>query len=260
MINITLMITMIMITRFVWPWAHQPQWTHWHLCHIGTWLSLWWWLSWSQWWWRQCDLPKFHELNTWVKGIVKSEEQQEVFFHREKLSQLLTLLSYFDHSITIIRGCYFKLPREDLKEKTLFLYLSYLNFAVVVIIVCLYMEKHHFMFWLMLLFLLALTGALIVMMCYYIFSSSSSNHFCQIFIQSIDAIDVSSVTLSRLNGINAIHLSPTYLLFIIYLLFPSRKHFQFERLVLKSIYSLPPENTLSVRVMPQQKRFAPEEF
>ena len=26
--------------------------------------------------------PKFHELNTWVEGIVKSEEQQEVLFHR----------------------------------------------------------------------------------------------------------------------------------------------------------------------------------
>ena len=42
--------------------------------------------------------------------------------------------------------------------------------------------------------------------------------------------------------------------------FHLRKHFQFERLVLKSIYFIPPENTLSTRVMPQQKRLAPEEF
>ena len=47
--------------------------------------------------------------------------------------------------------------------------------------------------------LLAPTGALKVTMCYYI-----STHFFQIFTQSIDAIDVTSVTPSRLNSINAI--------------------------------------------------------
>ena len=49
--------------------------------------------------------------------------------------------------------------------------------------------------------LLAPTGALVVMMVYYI---SGSGNFFQIFTQSIDAIDVTSVTLSRLNSINAI--------------------------------------------------------
>ena len=47
---------------------------------------------------------------------------------------------------------------------------------------------------------LAPTGALKVMMVYYI----SINPLFQIFTQSLDAIDVTSVTLSRLNSINAI--------------------------------------------------------
>ena len=50
------------------------------------------------------------------------------------------------------------------------------------------------------LFLLAPTGALIVTLCYYI----SIRPLFQIFTHSIDAIDVTSVTLSRLNSINAI--------------------------------------------------------
>ena len=41
------------------------------------------------------------------------------------------------------------------------------------------------------------------MMVYYICIRSSGNFF-QIFTQSLDAIDVTSVTLSRLNSINAI--------------------------------------------------------
>ena len=48
---------------------------------------------------------------------------------------------------------------------------------------------------------LAPTGALIVIMCYYI---SSRQPLFEIFTQSIDAIDVKSVTLSRSNSINAI--------------------------------------------------------
>ena len=50
--------------------------------------------------------------------------------------------------------------------------------------------------------LLAPTGALILMMVYYI--SIHPGHFFQIFTQSIIAIDVTSVTLSCLNSINAI--------------------------------------------------------
>ena len=49
--------------------------------------------------------------------------------------------------------------------------------------------------------LLAPTGALIVIMVYYI---SAQRQLFQIFTRSIDAIDVTSVTLSRLNSINAI--------------------------------------------------------
>ena len=48
--------------------------------------------------------------------------------------------------------------------------------------------------------LLAPTGALVVMMVYYI----SAAQLFQIFTQSLDAIVVTSVTLSRLNSINAI--------------------------------------------------------
>ena len=49
--------------------------------------------------------------------------------------------------------------------------------------------------------LLAPTGALVLMMVYYI---SAALQLLLIFTQSIDAIDVTSVTLSRLNSINAI--------------------------------------------------------
>ena len=49
--------------------------------------------------------------------------------------------------------------------------------------------------------LLAPTGALVLMMVYYI---SAAAQLFQIFTQSLDAIDVISVTLSRLNSINAI--------------------------------------------------------
>ena len=49
--------------------------------------------------------------------------------------------------------------------------------------------------------LLAPTGALIVMLVYYI---SRQRQLFQIFTQSLDAIDVRSVTLSPLNSINAI--------------------------------------------------------
>ena len=48
--------------------------------------------------------------------------------------------------------------------------------------------------------LLAPTGALVMMMVYYI---SAQRQLFQIFTQTIDAIDVTSVTLSRLNSINA---------------------------------------------------------
>ena len=48
--------------------------------------------------------------------------------------------------------------------------------------------------------MLAPTGALVVMMVYYISEAATF----QIFTQSIDAIDVTSVTLSRLNSINEI--------------------------------------------------------
>ena len=48
--------------------------------------------------------------------------------------------------------------------------------------------------------LLAPTGALVLMMVYYIYIRP----LFQIFTQSLDAIDVTSVTLSRLNSINAI--------------------------------------------------------
>ena len=48
--------------------------------------------------------------------------------------------------------------------------------------------------------LLAPTGALVLMMVYYIYI----HPLFQIFTQSLDAIDVTSVTLSRLNTINAI--------------------------------------------------------
>ena len=48
--------------------------------------------------------------------------------------------------------------------------------------------------------LLAPTGALVLMMVYYI----SAAQLFQIFTQSLDAIDVTSVTLSCLNSINAI--------------------------------------------------------
>ena len=48
--------------------------------------------------------------------------------------------------------------------------------------------------------LLAPTGALVLMMVYYI----SATQLFQIFTQSLDAIDVTSVTLSCLNSINAI--------------------------------------------------------
>ena len=49
--------------------------------------------------------------------------------------------------------------------------------------------------------LLAPTGALVLMMVYYI---SAARQLFQIFTQSLVAIDVTSVTLSRLNSINAI--------------------------------------------------------
>ena len=42
------------------------------------------------------------------------------------------------------------------------------------------------------------------MMVYYICIYTSKGHFFQIFTQSIDAIEVTRVTLSRLNSINAI--------------------------------------------------------
>ena len=48
--------------------------------------------------------------------------------------------------------------------------------------------------------LLAPTGALVLMMVYYI---SAARQLFQIFTQSLDAIDVTSVTLKRLNSINA---------------------------------------------------------
>ena len=47
--------------------------------------------------------------------------------------------------------------------------------------------------------LLAPTGALVLMMVYYIYI----HPLFQIFAQSLDAIDVTSVTLKRLNSINA---------------------------------------------------------
>ena len=53
-------------------------------------------------------------------------------------------------------------------------------------------------------FLLAPTGALVVMMVYYIYIYLYIRPLFQIFTQSLDAIDVTSVTLSRLNSINAI--------------------------------------------------------
>ena len=46
--------------------------------------------------------------------------------------------------------------------------------------------------------LLAPTGALVLMMVYYI---SAARQLFQIFTQSLDAIDVTSVTLKRLNSI-----------------------------------------------------------
>ena len=49
--------------------------------------------------------------------------------------------------------------------------------------------------------LLAPIGALVLMMVYYI---SAATQLFQIFTQSHDAIDVTSVTLRRLNSINAI--------------------------------------------------------
>ena len=52
---------------------------------------------------------------------------------------------------------------------------------------------------------------LIVMMCYYI---SSRQPLFEIFTQSIDAIDVKSVTLSRLNSINAIDVTRCWLMLI----------------------------------------------
>ena len=48
--------------------------------------------------------------------------------------------------------------------------------------------------------LLAPTGALVLMMVYYLYIRP----LFQIFTQSLDAIDITSVTLSRLNSINAI--------------------------------------------------------
>ena len=48
--------------------------------------------------------------------------------------------------------------------------------------------------------LLAPTGALVLMMVYYI---SARRQLFQIFTQSLDAIDVTSVTLKRLNSVNA---------------------------------------------------------
>ena len=51
-----------------------------------------------------------------------------------------------------------------------------------------------------LIHLLAPTGALVLMMVYYM---SRQRQLFQIFTQSIDAIDVTSITLSRLNSINA---------------------------------------------------------
>ena len=62
-------------------------------------------------------------------------------------------------------------------------YLSYIQIAEI--------QRHNF--------LLAPTGALIVTLCYYTYVQ-----LFQIFTQSIDAIHVTSVTLSRLNSINAI--------------------------------------------------------
>ena len=50
-------------------------------------------------------------------------------------------------------------------------------------------------------YLLALTGALVLMM---VCDISAATQLFQIFIQSIDAIDVTSVTLSRLNSMIAI--------------------------------------------------------
>ena len=49
--------------------------------------------------------------------------------------------------------------------------------------------------------LLAPTGALVLMMVYYI--SARRRQLFQIFTQSLDAIDVTSVTLKRLNSVNA---------------------------------------------------------
>ena len=57
--------------------------------------------------------------------------------------------------------------------------------------------------------LLASTGALIVMMVYYIYIRSRP--LFQIFTQSIDAIDVTSVTLSCLNSINAVDVTRCWL-------------------------------------------------
>ena len=59
--------------------------------------------------------------------------------------------------------------------------------------------------------LLAPTGALVLMMVYYI---SRQRQLFQIFTQSIDAIDVTSVTLSRLNSINAIDVTRCKLMLI----------------------------------------------
>ena len=55
--------------------------------------------------------------------------------------------------------------------------------------------------------LLAPTGALVVMMVYYI---SGQRQLFQIFTQSLDTIDVTSVTLSPLNSINAIDVTRYY--------------------------------------------------
>ena len=51
--------------------------------------------------------------------------------------------------------------------------------------------------------LLAPTGALVVMMVNYTYVHISINPLFQIFTQSLDAIDVTSVTLSRINSSNA---------------------------------------------------------
>ena len=61
---------------------------------------------------------------------------------------------------------------------------------------------------------LAPTGALVLMVVYYIYIYIYIRPLFQIFTQSIDAIDVTSVSLSCLNSINATHVTRCKLLLV----------------------------------------------